>query len=81
MRSAAVFFLKRQAMRASTSPRRADPGSRRHDPDVRRVACRDLESRGRAVRMPTRSRAIRARRPRTRPEVLVPRGFVPLRTH
>jgi len=84
MRSAAVFFSKRHAMRAPLASRRADGKPRRTGDDAAHVARRELALRDRATRPLTRSadhRAYRPRRSRTRPELLVPRGFVPLRTH
>jgi hypothetical protein len=80
MRSAAVFFLKRHAMRALPSPRRAEAAARGDGRATRRFP----EARNRASRPLTRSLAVRDYRPRgmrMRREVLVPRGFVPLRTH
>jgi len=84
MRSAAVFFSKRHAMRSPPAPRHADGTTRRAADDAARAAPRSLVRRDRSMRPLARSaehRACRPRRNRTRPEVLVPRGFVPLRTH
>jgi len=80
MRSATVFFSRRQAMRALPGPRHADATSRRSERAVRRIP----GSRDRIARPLTRSTYIRDYRPRRmrmRREALVPRGFVPLRTH
>ena len=80
MRSATVFFSKRHAMRALPSPRHADAGARRRGCATRRSCL----ARDRIARPLTRSSAVRDFRPhrlRTRREALVPRGFVPLRTH
>jgi len=84
MRSAAVFFLRRQAMRPAPAPRLASAASRRGDAEAGRSARRDPGSRNRVARRPTRSadsQSLPPRRMRMRREVLVPRGFVPLRTH
>jgi hypothetical protein len=80
MRSATVFFSRRQAMRALPTPRHADATSRRSERAVRRIP----GARDRVARPLTRSTSIRDYRPRRmrmRREALVPRGFVPLRTH
>ncbi|HYQ99106.1 MAG TPA: hypothetical protein VET86_03620 [Casimicrobiaceae bacterium] len=80
MRSATVFFSKRQSMRALPAPRHADAGARRAGCAARR----SFIARDRIARPLTRSSAVRDFRPhrlRTRREALVPRGFVPLRTH
>ena len=67
-------------MRPLSAPRHADAGSRR-------AGCASRRSSGmrdRLARPLTRSMAVRDYRPhrlRTRREALVPRGFVPLRTH
>jgi len=66
-------------MRALPAPRHADAASRRGERVLRRIPARD-----RIARPLTRSTAIRDYRPRRmrmRREALVPRGFVPLRTH
>jgi hypothetical protein len=80
MRSATVFSSRRQAMRALPAPRHADAGARRAGSAARRA----LVARDRIARPLTRSQAVRDFRPhrlRSRREALVPRGFVPLRTH
>ncbi len=67
-------------MRALPAPRHADAGSRRAGRATRRLP----GARDRLARPLTRSMAVRDYRPhrlRTRREALVPRGFVPLRTH
>jgi hypothetical protein len=67
-------------MRALPAPRHADASSRRAGCAARRI----LGARDRIARPLTRSPAVRDYRPRrmrTRREALVPRGFVPLRTH
>ena len=67
-------------MRALPAPRHADAGARRAGCVARRVP----SARDRVARPLTRSPAVRDYRPRrlrTRREALVPRGFVPLRTH
>jgi hypothetical protein len=84
MRSAAVFFTKRRAMRSSLAPRSADGKSRLEAGATLRGSRRASTTRDRATRPLTRSpdiRTYRPRRMRARLEVLVPRGFVPLRTH
>ncbi len=66
-------------MRALPAPRHAD-ASRRSE----RIARRVPGARDRDARPLTRSPAVRDYRPRRmrmRREALVPRGFVPLRTH
>ncbi len=67
-------------MRALPAPRHADAGARRAGSATRRA----LVARDRIARPLTRSQAVLAFRPhrlRSRREALVPRGFVPLRTH
>ena len=71
-------------MRPAPAPRHPDANARRANGDVERVVRRRMALRDRAARPLTRSpemRAIRPRRARCRREMLVPRGFVPLRTH
>jgi len=84
MRSATVFFSRRQAMRPAPAPRHADASSRRANGEAGRSMRRDPAARDRTARPLTRSplaHAYRPRRVRSRREMLVPRGFVPLRTH
>jgi len=69
-------------MRRALAPRHADANSRRTNGEAARRQHHDPDSRNRVARPPTRStQHWRPRRTRTRREVLVPRGFVPLRTH
>ena len=71
-------------MRPAPAPRHPDANYRRaNDGEVRAVR-RRAALRDRAARPLTRSPDVRAFRPhgaRSRREILVPRGFVPLRTH
>ena len=71
-------------MRPAPAPRHADASTRRANGDAERPVRRSADVRDRAMRPLTRLpevRAIRPRRARSRREMLVPRGFVPLRTH
>ena len=71
-------------MRPAPSPRQADGAARRANGDAERAVRRRAGTRDRAARPLTRlpdARTYRPRRMRSRREVLVPRGFVPLRTH
>ena len=71
-------------MRTAPAPRHADAASRRANDDAGRTLRRDPGSRDRVARPLTRSpqiRTYRSHRVRSRREALIPRGFVPLRTH
>ena len=71
-------------MRPAPAPRHPDANSRHTNGASGRAVRRRAGVRDRAARPLTRLpevRAIRPRRARSRLELLVPRGFVPLRTH
>jgi hypothetical protein len=83
MRSAAVFFSKRHAMRAGQGSRSAEAKSRRSSVAVPRADRRAELRPARSALSPARIRTRVAHRPQTRarPTPLVPRGFLPLRIH
>ncbi len=82
MRSAAVFFSKRHANRAGQCIRGAEGKWRRSGIAITRGLRRAVQRSPRVCPV-TRGRAYVARRTsvRARPELLVPRGFLPLRIH
>jgi hypothetical protein len=83
MRSTAVFFSKRHAIRARPIRGAAEAKSRRSSLASPRAMRRASDKPECATRASARSRFVHAYRPRSRSRLLllVPRGFVPLRTH
>jgi len=83
MRSAAVFFSKRHALRAGQGSRTGEAKARRSSVAIPRADRRAQLRPTRAALPSARVRARVAHRPqmRARPTLLVPRGFLPLRIH